>query len=177
MKSLLPPLAALALVSLCACDTAKPRPADPPEGPPGAAPAPVAAVGAAGSAAGLARRPEMAGFSLDAINEAQDPVNRPATISAAGPVTFSGFGFDPVAKAPGAAVEIVIDGVAHPTTYGHARPDVAQYYKAPALVNTGFTATLPTGSVKPGRRQAVVRVVSADRTSYFDSIAIAFVAQ
>ena len=179
MRSLLPPFAVLALAALAACDNAKPRPVDPPDPAatalvPAATPAPTAA---AGASAGLAKRPEMAGFYLDAINEAQDPVNRPATISAAGPVTFSGFGFDPVAKAPGAAVDVVVDGVAYSTAYGHARTDVASYFKAPALVNTGYTVTLPAGAVRPGRRQVIVRVVSADKTGYFDSVVIGFVAK
>jgi hypothetical protein len=176
LRSLLPPFAVLALASLAACDNPKPRPVDPPDpaaNVPAAAPAPTAA----GASAGLPGRPEMAGFYLDAINEAQDPVNRPATISVAGPVTFSGFGFDPVAKQPGAAVDLMVDGVAYSTTYGHARTDVASYFKAPALVNTGFTVTLPAGAVRPGRHQAIVRVVSADKTAYFDSVVIGFVAK
>ncbi len=180
MKAVLTPFAARLLVAasvlaVAACDQPKPRPVEPKaEAPIAAAPAPAAP---AGASVGLAKRAEMAGFSLDVINDAKDPVNTPATISAGGPVTFSGFGFDPVAKTPGAAVDIVIDGVAYPTTYGHQRGDVAAYFKAPALENTGFTVTLPAGAIKAGPHQAVVRVVSADKTGYFDSVTIGFVAQ
>lgn len=178
MKSVLTPLAASAVLgaalALAACDQPKPRPADPAV----AAPADAApAAGPAAASAGLAKRTEMAAFSLDVINEAKDPVNAPATVSAAGPMTFSGFGFDPVAKAPAAAIDIVIDGVAYPTTYGHQRKDVADYFKTPGLENTGFTVTLPAGAVKAGSHQAIVRVVSADKTGYFDSVTIGFVAQ
>lgn len=174
MKSVLTPLAALSVLALAACDQPKPRPADQAAAP---AAAPAAPAQPAAASAGLAKREEMAGFSLDTINDAADPVNKPATVSAAGPVTFSGFGFDPVAKAPAAAVDIVIDGVAYPTTYGHQRQDVADYFKTPALANSGFTVTLPAGVVKPGQHQAVVRVVAADKSGYFDSVAIGFVAQ
>lgn len=173
MKTALTPLVALSVLALAGCDQPKPRPADAAGGPaPAAAPAQPAA-----ASAGLAKREEMAGFSLDVINDAADPVNKPATISAAGPVTFSGFGFDPVAKAPAAAVDIVVDGVAYPTQYGHQRADVGAYFKTPALENTGFTVTLPPGVVKPGQHQAIVRVVAADKSGYFDSVAIGFVAQ
>lgn len=177
MKAVLTPLAAaLALLALSACDKPKPRSQPPPPAaalpvvPEGPAPVPAAS-------AGLAARPEMAIFSLDVINQAQDPLNVPATISAAGPVTFSGFGFDPVAKAPAAALDIVVDGVAYGATYGQPRSDVALYYKAPALEKSGFTVTLPAGAIKAGQHQVVVRVVAADKASYFDSRAIAFVAQ
>lgn len=179
MKAALTPLAAPllvfgALIALSACDQPKPRPAEPQAAATVAAPAPAAR---AGASAGLPKRAEMAGFSLDLINDAKDPVNTPATISAAGPVTFSGFGFDPVTKTPGAAVDIVIDGVAYPTSYNHQRSDVATYFKTPALEHSGFTVTLPAGAIKAGPHQAVVRVVSADKTGYFDSVTIGFVAQ
>lgn len=175
MKSVLTPLTALAFVALAACDQPKSRPADPAASAPASAAPPAAPP--AGASAGLPKRAEMAGFSLDVINDAKDPVNAPASVSAAGPMTFSGFGFDPVAKLPGAAVDIVIDGVAYPTSYGHQRKDVGDYFKAPALENTGFTVTLPAGAVKAGSHQAIVRVVSADKTGYFDSVVIGFVAR
>ncbi|WP_068878930.1 MULTISPECIES: hypothetical protein [unclassified Phenylobacterium] len=172
MKAALP-IAALALLSVAACDRPKPRQAAPPLAiAPAAAPAAPAAPAAS---TGLAQRDEMAGFSLDAINEAQDPVNMPATIRAGVPVAVSGFGFDPVAKTPGKAVDIVIDGAAYPTEYGHERADVAAYFKADALASTGFRAALP--AVKPGPHTAVVRVVSADGQSYFDGVAISFYAK
>lgn len=179
MKSVLTPLAAPslllgALLALAACDQPKPRPAEPQASTSVTAPAPAAP---AAASAGLVKRAEMAGFSLDVINDQKDPVNKPATISAAGPVTFSGFGFDPVAKAPAAAVDIVVDGVAYPTSYGHQRKDVADYFKTPALENSGFTVELPAGAIKPGQHQAIVRVVAADKSGYFDSVAIGFVAQ
>lgn len=169
------PIAVLASLAVAACDQPKPRPG--PEAAAPVTPAPAAPQITPGASAGLTKKAEMAGFSLDLINEAKDPLNAPATISAAGPVTFSGFGFDPVAKQPGAAVDIVVDNVAYPAAYGHQRKDVGDYFKTPALEKTGFTVTLPAGVIKPGRHQAVVRVVSADRTGYYDGVAIGFVAQ
>ncbi len=179
MNAALTPLAAPllafgALISLAACDQPKPRPAQPQAEASIAAPTPEAPVGAS---VGLPKRAEMAGFSLDVISDAKDPVNTAATISAAGPVTFAGFGFDPVTRTPGAAIDLVIDGVAWPTSYNHRRGDVATYFKAPALENSGFTVTLPAGAIKAGPHQAIVRVVSADRTGYFDSVSIGFVAR
>lgn len=177
MKAALPitalALFSLALLSLAACDKPKPRQAAAP-----LAVAPAAAPAAPtrpAASTGLAQRQEMAGFSLDAINEAQDPVNRPATIRAGVPLVVSGFGFDPVAKTPGKAVDVVIDGVAYSTEYGHGRADVATFFKAEALSATGFRAALP--AVKPGPHTAIVRVVSADGQAYFDGVPISFYAK
>lgn len=167
------PIAALAVLCVAACDKPKPRQAAAPLAvAPAAAPATPAAPPAS---TGLSQREEMAGFSLDAINEAQDPVNMPATIRAGAPLVVSGFGFDPVAKTPGKAVDVVIDGVAYPTEYGHGRADVATFFKAEALSATGFKAALP--AVKPGPHTAIVRVVSADGQAYFDGVPINFYAK
>jgi membrane-bound lytic murein transglycosylase B len=166
-------LALLATLALAACDNPKPRPAVAPTSTaPAAQPEPAPA-----TVAGLAKRAEMPGFSLDAINEAQDPVNQPATIQADAPFSVSGFGLDPIAKAPGKAVQIVIDGVAYPTLYGHERKDVAAYFKAEAAGASGFRADLPAGTVKPGSHTALVRVIAADGRSYFDGPPIAFTAR
>jgi len=179
VKAALPPLAivgaAIPLLALSACDKPKPRPA--------AAAAATAAAQAGAPAltpaasTGLAKRAEMAGFSLDLINEAQDPLNRPATIRTGVPVTVSGFGFDPVAQTAGKAIDIVIDGAAYGTTYGHERSDVAAYYKTEAVLKSGFRTTLPAGTVKAGPHKILVRVVAADGKSYFDSATIDFYAQ
>ena len=165
MKSALPLFAVLSL-TLAACDNPKPRPAaaaaaaaaqagEPTLGPPGSD--------------GLSARPEPAMFALDLINEAQDPLHRPAAIKGGAPVTFAGWAYDPVAKVGAKGVDLVIDGVAYGATYARPRPDVAAYFRNDALGATGFAATLPSRVLKRGRHKLVVRVISADGTSYFDS--------
>jgi hypothetical protein len=175
--ALLPPalLAAAILVpALAACDRAKPR--HPPPDPFAIAPPPEAApAGGRALSAGLRKRAEPAGFFLDHIGQAVDPFNRPPAVTPAGAeIVLDGFGFDPVAKAPGRGVDAVVDGVAYPARYGHARQDVARYFKAPALVDVGFRAALPAGALAPGVHTAKVRVISADGSSYFESPAVSF---
>lgn len=173
------PIVALLLpIALTACDQPKPRP----QAAAAAAAAAVAAADtgappppAAGTKAG--RRLEMAVFSLDMINEAADPLNTPAKIQAGVPTTFSGFGFDPVARASGKAIDIVVDGVAYGTTCCQPREDVAAYYKTQAVLNSGFRVTLPAGTIKPGRHVAIVRVVSADGKGFYDSATLNFEAR
>ena len=164
--ALLPPRA------LSACDQPKPRPpVAPAQAAAPAAPPPPADV------AGLARREEMATHTLDKINEAADPYNRPATISSAGPTTFTGFIFDPIAKLPGKAASILVDGKPYAAAYGHARADVAAYFKNPSVTNVGFLATLPAGTLQPGRHEVVIRVIAADGAAYFESARTAFTVQ
>lgn len=171
--------ALLAALALCACDKPKPRhlPPDPMEA---AVPPPAKAVEQtqAPLSAGLPKRPELAGFSLDTIGAAADPLNKqPAVISAAEPVVLQGFGFDPVARLPAKGVDVVIDGKAYGTAYGAPRADVATYFKAPAMTAVGFKTTLPAGLIGVGDHQAVVRVIAANGKAYFDGPPIAFTVQ
>ncbi|MFL5297402.1 MAG: hypothetical protein ACJ798_13555 [Phenylobacterium sp.] len=177
--SLIPALPALALaaasLALAGCDNAKPRHLPP--DPFAAGPPPVGPVAAPteGLSAGLAKRSEPAGAFLDHIGQASDPFNRPPAVTAAGqPVVLDGFGFDPVAKTPAKGVDVVIDGKAYGTAYGAARPDVAQYFKAPALVAVGFRTTLPAGALAPGPHRALIRVVATDGRGYFESPSVGF---
>jgi hypothetical protein len=170
LKSALPLFAVLALV-LTACDNPKPRRADAAAAAAALASAPTLAPPAS---AGLGPRPEAPAFALDLINEAQNPRESLGVIKGGGPVTFGGWAYDPVAKAAGKAVDLVIDGAAHGAGYGRPRPDVATYFKNDALGATGFAATLPGHILKRGRHTVVVRVVAADGTSYFDSAPIEF---
>lgn len=171
--------AALTMLALAACD--KPKPRHPPSDPMAAAPAPVAAVRAQTLPAlsqRLPKRPELAGFSLDSIGEASDPLNKqPAVISAAEPALLQGFGFDPVAKLPAKGVDVVIDGVAYGTAYGAPRADVATYFKNNAMTAVGFKTILPAGLIAVGDHQVVVRVIAANGKTYFEGPAIAFTVQ
>jgi hypothetical protein len=166
-----------ALLALCACEKGKPRhvPVDPmalAPPPPGATAAP-----AAGLSAGLPRLKAYPGFSLDRIGAAADPLNRkPAVTPADAPIVFTGFGFDPVAKAPGKGADVVVDGKPYGALYGHARADVAVYFKIPGLTAVGYALTLPPGALAKGQHSVVVRVVAADGKGYFQSPNFAFTA-
>ena len=55
------------------------------------------------------------------------------------------------AALPAAGVDVVIDRMVFPTTYGTHRNDVAQYFRQPNYRDTGFTATIPANAI-PRRR-------------------------
>lgn len=164
----------MAALALGACEQGKPR--HPPPDPMAiAAPAAPAAAPTEGLSAGLAKRPEPAGFFLDHVGQAADPRGRTPAVTAAGaPLLLDGFGFDPVAKTPGKGVDVVVDGKAYGAAYGAPRQDVATYFKAPALVKVGFSVTLPPGTLAPGAHNVAVRVVAADGTGFFESPPIPF---
>jgi hypothetical protein len=163
------------MAGLTACDKAKPRVLPPDPFAAGPAPAAPAAAPGEGLSAGLPKRRETAGFFLDHVGQAADPfTRRPAVTAGDQPLLLDGFGFDPVAKWPGKGVDVIIDGKAYGTAYGAPRPDVAAYFKAPALVNVGFRTVLPAGTLKAGPHTALLRVVAADGQGYFDSPTLAF---
>lgn len=167
-------VAALSAGALAACDNPKPRkvPADPMALPPPPA-APAAAPGA-GMSPDLPRRSELPGFYLDRVGQAPDPVSKqPAATPGDQPIVISGFGFDP-AKVPAKGVDVAIDGKAYGATYGGARPDVANYFKVPALAATGYSLTLPAGTLADGPHNVTVRVIAADGTAYFESPSVPF---
>lgn len=168
----------VALLALGACDKPRPRtvPVDPMAAGPGQVEAPPPPT--EGLSAGLPRRAEMAGFTLDRIGAAADPLNRRPAMTPAGVATLvDGFGFDPVAKAPGKGVDVVVDGRAYGTRYGATRPDVADYFKTPGLAAVGFSATLPAAAMAAGPHTVAIRVVAADGKGFFESPQIQFQAQ
>jgi hypothetical protein len=167
-------LAVLGALALAGCDDPKPRhtPPDPFATAPtqGEAVAPTA-----GLSEGLAKLPGMAGFSLDHVGAAFDPLNKqPAETPGFLPTRLEGFGFDPVAKAPGRGVDLVVDGRVYGAAYGRPRKDVADHFETPRLASTGFTSTLPAEALPAGAHTAVVRVIAADGKGYYESPPIRF---
>lgn len=171
----LPVLTAVLICGLAlgACEKGKPRHV--PVDPMAVTPPPAVAAPGEGMSAGLPKRPELAGVSLDRIGAAPDPLNRKPVVTPAGQATeFAGFAFDPVAKAPGRGVDVVVDDKAYGAAYGGTRLDVASYFKQPGLSAVGFTMTLPAGALAAGDHQVELRVVAADGKSFYASPIYAF---
>jgi phosphoglycerol transferase len=81
----------------------------------------------------------------------------------------SGWAIDGPRRLPAAGVDVVIDRMVFPTTYGTHRNDVAEYFRLPSYRDTGFTATIPANAIPPGERWLSIRVVRADGRCYFQS--------
>jgi len=168
-------VAVLVTLALTACDNPKPRQIPPDPMAKALPPAGPVAPPKDGMTQGLAKRTEVASFYLDRVGEALDPLNKqPAGTPGDAAILMSGFGFDPVAKAPAKGVDVVIDGKAYAAAYGAAREDVANYFKTPGLAATGYAVTLPAGFLVNGPHKVAVRVIAADGKGYFESPAIPF---
>lgn len=189
MKTSLPATVVVLGLALVACDNAKPRQAQQATGPlsaasapaPAAAPAPMPTPGPAPIdplSDGLAKKAGMAGFYVDYINTAQDPLNKqPAIVASGAPLTIAGFGFDAQTKTPAKGVDLVVDGKAFGAPYGSSRPDVANFYKTAKLANVGYKVSLPADAVAKGEHTLVMRVVTPDGTAYQESAPIKFTVQ
>lgn len=162
-------------LTLGACEKGKPRhvPVDPmalTPPPPGPVAPPTD-----GLSAGLPKLAGRPGLSLDRIGEAPDPLNRkPAVTPADAALVFTGFGFDPTAKAPARGVDVVVDGKTYGALYGQPRADVGVYFKDPGLTAVGYSLILPPRTLAKGPHSVMVRVIAADGKGYFQSPNYAF---
>ena len=137
--------------------------------------APPAAAGPAPLSGGLPKNAAFPGYYLDHLGAVADPrTKQPAIVAAGQPILFDGFGFDPIAKRPAKGVDVVVDGHPYATTYGDARPDVAEFNKSPLLKNVEFKTTLPPNAISPGNHVVVVRVIASGGADYFESPEIKF---
>jgi phosphoglycerol transferase len=87
----------------------------------------------------------------------------------------SGWAVDQAHVAPAAAVDMAIDQTVVPTLYGAERPDVADFFRIPVYLRSGFMADVPAGLVGRGSHTLSVRVVDSNEACYYESAAIALV--
>jgi hypothetical protein len=66
-------------------------------------------------------------------------------------------------------VEVVIDRKPFQISYGDTRSDVADFFKNPALRNSGFHASFPASALGSGTHPVSLRVLSSDRKTYFQT--------
>jgi hypothetical protein len=74
-------------------------------------------------------------------------------------------------------VEIVVDGQPFPALYGMDRPDVVDYLKQPAYMESGYLAEVPAEAISPGAHRISIRVVNGDRACYYTGPDIALTAR
>lgn len=112
---------------------------------------------------------------VDSIGPALDPVkNQPVKVSGTIPLAVTGFAVDDGSKTVARGVEVVIDGKPYAATYGSARPDVATFFKNPALTQSGFKYQIPAGTLPAGQHNLRLRILASDGKSYYDGQAVSF---
>ena len=105
-------------------------------------------------------------FAIEKINTRR---YRPdAVLSANGELRIEGWAFDTSSRRPAAAVEIMIDGVPQPASYGLDRSD-PEPSGCDACKETGFVADLSAAGLSPGPHTLGIRVISADGASYTET--------
>ncbi len=110
------------------------------------------------------------GDQVDQIGESRAPWTAGgAQIRRSRDSKVSGWAVDGPKRAPAAGVDVVVDRMVFPATYGTHRDDVAQYFRQPNYRDTGFTATIPANAIPPGEHFLSIRVVTADGRCYFQS--------
>lgn len=87
----------------------------------------------------------------------------PISVRRGDSVALLGWAADPINRVPAASVTFEINGRAIARAECRdVRTDVAQWYKDPRLGQCGFTVTLPTADLQPGRHQVWMIVAPAD---------------
>jgi hypothetical protein len=113
-------------------------------------------------------------YNVDRIGPFLDPIHKHPLELPAG-VSFSvvGWSIDRVAAAQSGGVEIVVDEQPYKAVYGLPRRDVAEVFRAPNYVNTGFFFTMPAALFGRGTHSLAIRVISADKASFRQGVTLA----
>jgi hypothetical protein len=117
-------------------------------------------------------------MNLERVGDTQAPfAPLPIRIPSGQPFRLVGWAVDHEMKVPAGGVEILIDQRLLPAVYGIDRPDVVQYFKHAAYGRSGFTADVGEPAVETGPHTLVMRVLSADRSCYYQSDGLPLVAR
>ena len=82
---------------------------------------------------------------------------------------IEGWAFDGSAGRPAASVELVVDGVPHPASYGIELPDDPAFARCAGPKRIGVLADYSVAGLAPGPHVLGVRVVAADGAGYTEA--------
>ena len=152
----------LGLILLAACGS-----------PSGSAPSEPTKVLPKGPSAGLKKLAGRPRYNLETIGGTVNPLTQTSVSVPAGePLTMSGWAVDAQSQTAAAGVDVVIDDVPYSAQYGSSRQDVAEHLKLPAYANSGFELAMPKTAIGKGKHQLSVRVISKDRSSYWEGMSL-----
>ena len=89
-----------------------------------------------------------------------------------GTFKVSGWAVDHTNRTGASGVDVIVDRMVFPSTYGIHRNDVAEYFRRTAYRDTGFTATIPASAMPAGEHWLSLRVVTLEGSCYLQSAAI-----
>jgi phosphoglycerol transferase len=90
-------------------------------------------------------------------------------IPGSGAFKVSGWAVDHANRSTAGGVDVVVDRMLFPSTYGMNRDDVADYFQRPGYREAGFTANIRADTLAKGEHTLSLRVVSSDGKCYYQS--------
>ena len=106
---------------------------------------------------------------VDGINGVTAPKTGSTVVVGGDKITITGNFVDAVKGVPAAGVVVMIDGKPYGTVYGGDRPDIAKVLNNPNYLKIQFYVDVPTVAVGTGIHDLKIRVISADKSGYFES--------
>lgn len=110
-------------------------------------------------------------FSIDSVGGIvlNEPHDQPITVAQDRSLVITGWAIDAGNRSTAGEVFVIVDGVGEfRTEYGAGRPDVAALHSRTAYVNSGYTLTLPAGTLAAGKHTLSIRIVTQDQRGYYD---------
>jgi hypothetical protein len=116
-------------------------------------------------------------FNLEWVGVFSGPFARqPLRVPYSGEFFVAGWAVDDPHHATAGDVDVVVGDTAYPAFYGLDRPDVAQHFGVPAYVGSGFVLRLTGETVGRQVSRLSLRILSADRSCYYQTPSIQVVA-
>jgi phosphoglycerol transferase len=107
-------------------------------------------------------------ITIDQIGATRAPfTSAGARVARADEFKVSGWAIDVLHRAPAAGVDVAVDRLLFPSTYGGARRDVVQYFQRPEYEESGFTASISAARLDPGEHLLSLRVVARDGSCFY----------
>ncbi len=117
----------------------------------------------------LRRNSQSTQYFLDQFGPAAQPFGKTVKIRRGENVMVRGWAIDAPAATLAGGVEIVIDGQAYELPYFLTRADVAAARRSEVYTDCGFLAILSPKLLPEGSHNVTLRIVSADRKTYYQS--------
>ena len=83
-----------------------------------------------------------------------------------------GWAVDQPNRTAAGGLDVVIDQMVLPSTYGMNRNDVAEYFKRGSYRESGFVASVPAQALAAGKHWVGLRVMSADGICYYQTAGV-----
>jgi hypothetical protein len=169
-------LTALAVALLTSCGgEQKPDPGTPVATKPKPAPPPLVP-GTSQNLTRVAKLPPQPTYHVDRFGPANNPAPQKSfEIAGDTSVLIMGWAIDGAAKKLPGGIEVLLDQAPFAAHTGVNRTDVADFFKRPDYAMAGFELIMPPGQLSKGEHSAAIRVISNDKTSYYQTELLKFV--